>query len=270
MSSRTVLLDAATGGRALVIDHDAYATAVLRQGGEIPWNDLAALTGHFGQVHALLDPDAVFVDAAAFYDAHLAATPDLVSAMRERSRTGYALRTMLGDESAVERLVLTVRTLADATRRPVVLSVPSPARWLMRAHHRAGTDLDEVSDDHADSASMYLAEWLGRLGSPPLGLVLLDARALSGDSATLESPEKLNGYSSLTNVARHFDWELAVRFDSWVDMAGPAGRAVVLPEAFWHGEGEIPRYGVQLVLATIPADALPETVLTRRALLKER
>ncbi|KDA41502.1 hypothetical protein E0F15_16050 [Frankia sp. B2] len=269
MSSLTALLAAAPGGRALVIDHDAYATAVLRQGSEIPWGDLAALTGHVAQVQALLDPDAVFVNAEAFYDAYLAATPDLVSALGKRSRTGYALRTLLGDEPAVERLVLTMRTLADSTRRRVVLSVPSPARWLLRAHDRAGTGLDEVSEDHADSASMYLAEWLGRLGSPPLGLLLLDARARRGDSATLEFPERAGGYTSLTNVAGHFDWTLAVRFASSVDVAGDVTRAVVLPDAFWHGEGEAPRDEARLVLTTIPADAPPETVLLCRALLKE-
>ncbi|MEH1017311.1 hypothetical protein V6U90_30000 [Micromonospora sp. CPCC 206060] len=269
MSTLTALLDAAPGGRALVIDHDAYATAVLRQGGEIPWGNLAALTGHVAQVHALLDPDAVFIDTGSFYDAYLAATPDLVSAMGKRSRTGYSLRTLLGDEFAVGRLVSTMRTLADSTRRRVVLSVPSPARWLMRAHDRAGTSLGEVGEDHADSASMYLAEWLGRLGSPPLGLVLLDARARCGDSATLESPERLGDYSSLTNVAGHFDWTLAMRFDSSIEVAGDAARATVLPEAFWHGEDETPPDGARFVLTTIPADALPETVLMRRALLKE-
>lgn len=269
MSSLTALLDAVPGGRALMIDHDAYATAVLRQGRKIPWGDLAALTGHVAQGHALLDPDAVFLNAERFYDAHLAASPDLVSAMGKRSRTGYALRTLLGDEATVERLVSTMRTLTDSTRRRIVLSVPSPARWLMRAHGRAGTGLNEVSEDHADSASMYLAEWLGRLGSPPLGLVLLDARAFSGDSATLESPERLGGYTSLTNVAKHFDWTLAVRFDSSVDVADDVTSAIVLPEAFWRGEGETPRGGAQLVLTTIPADAVPEMVLMRRALLKE-
>ncbi|MFG2040510.1 hypothetical protein [Dactylosporangium sp. NPDC048998] len=269
MSSLTALLDAAPGGRAVVIDHDAYAKAVLRQGGEIPWGDLAALTGHVARVHALLDPDAVFVDAETFYDAHLGATPDLVRAMGRRSRPGYALRTLLGDEAAAGRLVSTVRTLADSTRRRVVLSVPSPARWLMRAHDRAGERLAEVGADHADSASMYLAEWLGRLGSLPLGLVLLDARARRGDSATPESPERLADYSSLTNVAGHFGWTPAVRCDASVEVAGDVARAAVLPEAFWHGEHETPRDGARLVLTTIPADAQPEMVLMRRALLKE-
>lgn len=269
MSSIDALLDAAPGGRALVIDSDAYATAVLRQGGEIPWGDLAALTGHLTQVHALLNPDAVFIDAQAFYGARLAAGPDLVTAMGARDRAGYALRTLLGDEPATQALAAAVRTLANSTRRLVVLSVPSPGRWLTRAHDLAGTPLAEISNDNADRAATYLAEWLGRLGSVALALLVLDARTGTAESAAIESREELANYPSLTNVAGHFGLTLALRSDSSVEVAGGATRAVVLPEAFWHGQGEAPTDGAQLVLTTIPADALPETVLARRALLKE-
>lgn len=60
---------------------------------------------------------------------------------------------------------------------------------------------------------MYLAEWLGKLGSMPLSLVLLDARHTEGDTAELEAAERLADYSAITNVARHLALDLALRTD---------------------------------------------------------
>ena len=55
MSSLKSLITSPASGRTrpVLIDHTDYATAVIRQGQPIPWADLAALTGHHGQVHAL-------------------------------------------------------------------------------------------------------------------------------------------------------------------------------------------------------------------------
>ncbi|TVT51595.1 hypothetical protein FNH05_14565 [Amycolatopsis rhizosphaerae] len=266
-SSLQSLVAATPSGRArpLLVDSDAYAVTVLRQGAPVPWTDLAALAGHAAQVHALLDPDALWVDIEALYGAHLGAEPDLLAAMGARSRTGYALRTLLGAESGVDSVLTTVRTLAEATRRQVVLDVPSPARWLARAHALAGTPLAEVGEDHADSASMYLAEWLGRLGTLPVALVLLDARAAEGDARVVDR-EALSAYSSLANVAGHFEWTLALRAGDGVEAPrGEPGIALV-PEEHWLGHADLPEADV--LLASIPPSASPERVLEQHARLR--
>lgn len=259
-SSLRALVAAPPSGRArpLLIDADAYATAVIRQGVAMPWSDIASLTGHVTQVGALLGPDAVHVDVAAWYGAHVEGTPDLMKAMGARTRSGYALRTMLGDEPAVERLVTTVRTLATSSRRQVILQTPSPARWLSRAHALAGTALEEVTEDQADSAAMYVAEWLGRLGSVPAALVLLDASGVAGD-APVRTTETLAAYTAIANVAEHFDWTLALRVGGTIEVAAGQPTIALLEDRYWTDDATLP--DADVLLTAIPAQARPEYVL---------
>ncbi len=246
--------------RPVLIDADRYAAKVVLQGAPIPWTDIAALTNHVSMVTSLLGPDAVWVDAAAFYTAYVAASPGLADAMGARSRTGFPMRTMLGDDDALESFSTTVRTIADATGRRVVLRAPSPARWLCRTQTVVGKPIDDVDDDQADGASMYLAEWLGRLGSVPVAVMLLDGRPADGDPV-VSITEGLTSYSALVNVASHFGWTLGIRDDATVEV-GPGEPSVgILPEAFWTTGAEVPECDV--IVTTIPPSATPEDVLDR-------
>lgn len=246
--------------RPLLIDATDYTTAVIRQGAPIPWTDTAALAAHFGQVRNLLDPDAQWIDVGRMLDAHCAADPDRVTAMAARTRTGYPLRTILGDDALTATIIEALSTVAATTGRPLVLHVPSPARWLAWAHQVAGNPLDAVDADRADSASMYVAEWLGRLGGLPLALVLFDARAT--DCAV---PEQLPSYTALANVAAHFDWSLAM----WqsTEISGPPGTPTfgVVPQGFWTAGETAP--DTDVLVATIPSSGTPETVLDQLATL---
>lgn len=249
----------------LVIDHGDYGSAVLLQGGPVSWGDPAALVGYLRQVQSLLDPDLAYLDVEALLRAHLAATPSLAEAMGARSRTGYALRALLGDDDGVQKLRTVITTVKDSVRRDVALAVPSPARFLPRAHAVAGTDISDVTEDHADSASMYVAEWLGRLGGLPVGLVLFDARASDGEQGGVAA-ESLAAYSSLTNVGDHLCIPLAMRSDEGIEMTDGDGGGVV-PDEFWTGAADAPEAG-EWRLAHIPAEAKPEVVLERVAALK--
>ncbi len=263
------LVAAAPSGRArpLLIDDSDYATAVIRQGSPIPWTDVAALTGHAGQVQALLGPDAAWLDAAALVGAHLSVRPQLRGAMGARSRAGYALRTLLGDDDLVEAVATTAGTIGTSGRRALALAVPSPGQWLGQAHDLAGTPLEGIDEDRADTASMYLAEWLGRLGSLPVAVVLLDARGPQGEGG-VQSPEKLEHYSSITNVAGHFDWSVAIRGEASVETAGADPAVAVLPDDFWlDGAAEVPGDG-ELLLTHVPATASPERVLDQLTRLR--
>lgn len=266
-SSLQTLVGAAPSGRSrpLLLDHSAYGTAVLRQGRPVPWTDLAELTGYFGQLNGLLDPDTTWVDVAALYDAHLSVHEDLVAAMGSRTRTGYAMRTLLTDDDGVDLLLRTATTLGEATRRPVVLAVPSPARWLAQAHQVAGTPLDEVDEDGADKASMYLAEWLGRLGSLSVGLLLLDAR-YDDEKTPVATEEDLEGYTSITNVADHFGWSVAMRRDEGIAAGKGEPTVGLVPDSFWLEGAELP--DGDCLVATIPAAAMPERVLDQLTLLR--
>lgn len=258
------LRDAPPSGRrrALIIDSDAYARAVIRQGQPIPWDDLAALAGFAGQVQALLDPDAGWVDVGALQAAHLAGRPDLVAAMGERTRSGYALRTLLGDAEATAAVAATLELVAQRTRRVLVLDCPSPARWAAIAAAVAGVPVDEVDEDAADTASMYVAEWLGKLGGVPIALVVFEAAGEAGGAAI--PPETLGAYTAIANVAQHLDWAIAMRGADAVETAG-ASRIGVVPADYWSG-GDADVDG-DVLLAEVPADAVPERVLDQLARL---
>ncbi len=266
-SSLQTLISAAPRGRRrpLLLDHSAYGTAVLRQGRALPWTDLAELTGYFAQLNGLLDPDTTWVDVGALYAAHLAAHEELVAAMGTRSRTGYAMRTLLADDDGVDVVLRTATTLSEASRRPLVLAVPSPARWLAQAHRVAGTPLDAVDEDGADKASMYLAEWLGRLGSLPVALLLLDAR-YDDEKTAVSVEEDLAVYSSITNVADHFGWSVALRRDEGVATGDHEASVGIVPGSFWLGDEDVPEDSV--LVATIPAAASPERVLEQATKLR--
>ena len=83
---------------AVVIDHRHYAQAVILQGQPIPWDDPIAFAQFMGQAQGLLKPDTTMLDLGAFYAHVLEREESLVSSLSARSRTGYALKTLLADE----------------------------------------------------------------------------------------------------------------------------------------------------------------------------
>ncbi len=262
--SVTALTAATPSGRSrpLLIDDTDYCTAVVRQGAPIPWTDTTMTAAHFDQVRALLDPDALWIDVSRLLGAHTDARPDLVAAMGARTRTGYPLRTLLADSEVLTASREMLETVAKTARRQLLLHVPSPASWLASAHRVAGNPLDEVDADRADSASMYIAEWLGQLGSLPIALILLDAR----DSMLAET---LAPYTAVANVASHFDWSLAMRSADGIHTAAGDPTIGILGPEFWTGSADTahPVPDADVLVTSIPASASPEGVLDQLAKL---
>ena len=262
MSVKALLASAPSGrSRPLLIDDTEYSTSVIRHGAPIPWADAALLANHFGQVVSLLDPDALWVDIQNLQACYLAGHPGLADAMAERTRTGYPLRVLLGDEGGLAATVEVLETLPKASRRQLVLQLPSPASWLSWAHEVAGNPVDGVDSDAADRASMYIAEWLGRLGASPVAIVLLDSRRMSSDA-----PERLAPYTAITNVAAHFDWSVAMWGKTGIEAMPGDPSLGVIPAEYWTGGTVIP--DADLLVAEIPGSAVPEQVLDLLAKLR--
>src|SRR5438132_11798016 len=80
---------------AVLIDHYPYAQAVILQGQPLPWTDPIAFSQFLGQAQGLLRPDTALLDLGAFYQQAVANDESLRSSLSARTRTGYALKTLL-------------------------------------------------------------------------------------------------------------------------------------------------------------------------------
>jgi hypothetical protein len=284
MSGLLASLDAPPSGRACAtwFDAAAYGRAKLLGGADVPWDSPAELSSFFAKVGGMFGSDAILVDVADMFAQRAAADQQLRAAMAARSRPGYALRTLLGDERARGTAAEAVRVLAATSGSvPLVLTVPAPGRWLVAAARQAGSDPGPPDADpgppdagQAETAAMYSADFLRLFaGTGVDGLLLDEGRAPAGE---LIHPE---AYRPVLNVADHYEWPVFIQAGAtaawphgpvpdvavWLGSAGPgapAGRwGIVAGADFWDGVD--PPTGADLVLAPVPAAADPEAVMKR-------
>jgi len=261
------VLSSPPSGRSvpLILDHASFGSARLLHGAAVPWSEPVECVSYFGQAEGLLRPDVTLVDVGAAYAHHLTSRPALMEAMGARSRAGYALKTMLADESLAEAVTDVVRVLAKTSRLPLVLQLPAPLRWLALSSATAGQgDPAALAVDHAESASMYIADWLRRVDSLPVTLLLLDGRRHDDRLLADVVADDLEAYTPLINAVAHYRWGLAIRTDDTLQLHGSDAAGVVLPRCFWVDQ-RAPRGS--LLLGEVPADAEPELVLERIASL---
>ena len=277
MSRLLASLDAPPSGRARPIwfDAAAYSQAKLLGGGPVPWHSPAEVTAFFGKAQAMFGSDAILVDIADLFAQRAAADQALRTAMAARSRPGYALRTLLGDEQARARAAEAVRALAATSGAvPLVLTAPAPGRWLVAAAQLAGSDPGRPDAAQAETAAMYCADFLRTFAGAGVDGLLLDDGPVPVDE--LIHPE---AYRPVLNIADHYEWTVLVQTDAaaawphgpvpgvalWLGRAGPgqpSGRwGVVAGSGFW--EGTDPPAEADFVLAAVPAHADPEAVMKR-------
>jgi len=290
MSRLPASLDAPPSGRPRPVwfDAAAYGRARLLGGAEVPWSSPAELSSFFAKLGGMFHSDAILVDLAELFAQRTAADQQLRTAMAARSRPGYALRTLLADEQARGTAAEAVRVLA-ATSGPVplVLAVPAPGRWLAAAARQAQRDgsdpapPDAGSQDagppdagQAETAAIYCADFLRMFAGVGVdGLLLDEGQVPAGE---LIHPD---AYRPVLNVADHYEWPVLIQTGAsaawphgpvpgvaaWLGSAGPgepAGRwGIVAGADFWDGAG--PPAGADLVLASVPAGADPESVMKR-------
>ncbi|CAN5277363.1 hypothetical protein BH09ACT6_BH09ACT6_23800 [soil metagenome] len=271
--------------RALLIDAHDYAQVVLLQGKPVPWHEPMAYSNFFGQAQALLRPDVALLDLDRFVAQALDLDASLRGAMAAKSRTGFALRTLLADASLAERAVALATVFAKTQREPVVVQIPSPMQWLARTHGISGASLSASASvaaldaDDAENASMYVADWLRAFAALPLAGVLLDDRmpgaggAAAGGSASREPGGlttvrvPLSAYTPIANVADHYGWTLGLRGDDGVELRGGEVGAIIRTP-FWAGDaGDADLGDGDFLVGEIPALAVPEAVLSRIATL---
>ncbi len=98
--------------------------------------------------------------------------------MAAKSRTGYALRTLLADNDTNKAVLEFATVFAQTARQPVVLRIPSPMEWLIGTHRFGGAEnLSDLAADDAENASMYVSDWLRAFAALPVAGLLLDNRS---------------------------------------------------------------------------------------------
>ncbi|KFF61091.1 hypothetical protein JF66_00035 [Cryobacterium sp. MLB-32] len=261
--SLTSVIDQPPSGRtrAVLLDSHDYAQTVLLQGKPVPWLEPMAYSNFFGQAQVLLKSDVALLSLDRLYGHQLEANLGLQSAMSAKSRTGYALRTLLADTALLAYVTEFATTFSKTQRAPIVLQIPSPLQWLARTHHFSGTtDVSGLDADNAENASMYVADWLRNFAGLPLAGVLLDDRTPPGADNTAEVA--LDTYSPVANVTEHYQWTLALRTASGVNVHGASASGGIIDPAFWLQNDESLPDG-DFLLGEIPSGAVPEDVLTR-------
>jgi len=267
------------------LDFYDYASALLAGNGGIPWFDDAAFAAFHGKAQSLLRSDVVGLPVARIAAALLDAKPDLVAAMKAKSRPAYPLRRLLEEESlrqAVTALLTPLR--AAAADRPLALVIPSPRLWLALAYaaaHGAPLDAETATDgDEIDGAAVYVADFLRCFADAGIDFVLLSEAENDGPA----NAESLSWYEPVFKTARHYRWEIGL-----LDPAGklPAADAAaldflitptpgtaiacgrILPAAFW-ADGESALGQGRFSYGAVPVGAVPEIVLDRIASLRRQ
>lgn len=256
----------------LWIDAWQYGQQLLNKGRTAPWDDVGALVSYQRQLQGLVNSDVVSIQADDFYQHWLETHPALKASMGEKRRLGYALRTLLAAPDAKAQLLEIVNAMCDCyPNHPVVLVVPSPKRWMELAYCTAqGTDSVDISWEDAESASMYMADFLRTFSDTGLSGILL--RDEQGEGPCNDA--QLEAYRAVYNTAGHYRWAVILDGCSkgFVPAAG-AGVSFTLGDT--AGEQSGLRLGVErwdclppvnysghgFLYLEIPASAIPEQVL---------
>lgn len=261
---------AGTDGQPLLwIDAVDYGRRLLLNGKPMPWDDVGAYLAFTRRLQSLLESDVLSLDLGAFFRDRVAQTPALASAMGEKRRATFPLRTMLADGSARERLVeLATAVTASHPGLPLLLEMPAPADWLCQAWQAAKKGpAPEIDTEIAETAAMYVADFLRCFAAVPVAGVLLHAGGAPLDPTACRP---------VANVAAHYRWsfgaladEAAHGFDFVVAGKPVAERLTGLR----HRLGETPSPGRPantFLVVQVDADAEPDTVLEQITALRGR
>jgi hypothetical protein len=274
----SAMTDRLAGG--LWLDYTAYAGRLLA-GGSVPWLDVDGANGWMRKAQSLLKSDVAVLPAAAVVAAWLDAHGELVTTMGAKRRSVYPLKTLLADEPLRAHLAELARVLrAGLAKVPLLLSIPSPKLWVAQAYLQANGDSAEVDADAVDSAAAYIADFLRLFADSGIDGVVLEETAAS-EPATAED---LALYQPLFNVAAHYRWDVGLHLpgDGRYTCAPGGGltfalaprpqpgiaTGMMVPAGFWNGDAAPVSAGGGFRYAEIPADANPESVLERLALLR--
>ena len=190
----------------------AYTRRLLLGEASDPWASGAHYLAYFSQAQGLLKPDVAVLEIGDLYDGWIATHGDLASMLGNRRKPATALRKLIEPEAPRQILAEVVEAVLAHLReqKPLVLSVPSPRRWLDHANRLTGRTDIEVTGDDVEDAAMYIADLLRSVSAFPVSGLLIEESREAAD----HDPEDLGRWQSIVNVVRHYRWSLALRLPS--------------------------------------------------------
>jgi len=261
------------------LDSDAYASRLFAS--PPPWLDVTGLVGWRRKAQGLLRSDVITLPLEAVCSAWLEANVTLAQEMLLRQRNLFPLKTLLADSALRAHMAELARAMQQSSGGlPFALVAPSPRAWVGVAYAsvHGNEEVIDVDDDDADSAAVYVADFLRTFAECHVDALLLDET-----SATHQvSAESLAAYQATLNVASHYRW------DGGVKLAGPANGALasagltfaIAPaacdvatglsagSAFWSGQLPPPLLPNGFRYADMPATMAPEDALEILAALR--
>lgn len=274
MGALTDRLDAGTA--TVWLDSTDYAAALLNKG-VVPWLDVGEFVSLQRRAQGLLKSDIVSLHLAAACAAWLDAHADLRTAMGAKSRAVFALKTLLADEALRAHLLELANGLrASMTGAIFALVLPSPRTWIAMAYAQAHGEAVESGDEEADSAAVYLADFLRGFAATGIDALLLE----EAPGYLPPNAESVMLYQAVLNVADNYRWDVGLKVDGAIGEATACAAdyaiaaqppvsprcGVALDAGFWSADTAAPP--TKFRYATIPAAAKPETVLARLAMLR--
>lgn len=274
-------------GLRLWLKSSAYTQRLLLGESGDPWGKASEYLAYFTQAHGLLKPDVAVIEVGELFASWLRRHPEVQAELGAKRKLSYPLRRLLelGEPRAVLAEVVTAVLAHLRGQTPLVLSMPSPRRWLRQASDSAGRFGVELDDDAVEDAAMYVADLMRSVSEAEIGGLLLDERGGHGEATNLEL------YMPLVNVARHYRWPLALRLagavaespalaafavvigadgqeSGLISAVNGSVRGIDVTTSLWTGAPVVPAGPGEFRFVEVPRDAVPEQVLERLGQLR--
>ena len=271
-------------GKRVWLKSSAYTRRLLLGESGDPWVSAAQYLAYFSQAHGLLRPDVAVIEVGDLFESWLARNPTALASLAGKRRPTFALRKLLELEEprAILGEVIGAVMMHLRGQAPLVLSMPSPRSWLIRANALANQNFGDIPPESFEDAAMYLADLFRAVSEHPVAGVLLEERP---EDPILDA-SGVDRYRPIINVVRHYRWELALRLGEVsepsdissgdIDVlicSGNASRSsglsgIDVSGQLWSGQAITPHGKAQFHFAEIPPEQQPELVLEVLARLR--
>lgn len=268
----------AAGTTPLWIESTAYAQRLLA-GGNVAWGDAAEVVAWHRKAQGLVRSDVVSLSLTPIVSAWFESDGELAEEMRAKKRATAPLKVLLASDGLRNHIAEIVKGLRTSyANAPLALVIQSPRRWVAHAYALAHHETLAVGEDEADSAAMYIADFLRSFGELGVDVLLLEESAESLPASAGE----IAWYQPVFNIAAHYRWECGIHLPAASDIGGAEGlNFCIAPQAIDGltngigtggdaslGSGPVPVPAGGFRYIEIPENAQPEATLERLAALR--